>query len=358
MSSAIDSAKAAVSTGKEKFTEAQDRWPVLKHILDTVTRYNERRGNLHAASITFNGILALIPILMVAFAIAGYVLAGNQGLLDEIQESVVEQMPGDMGTQVSDLIDSAIASRATVGVVGLFGAAFTGIGWMAGVRMALTEIWGGRIKRNAVMAKLGDLLAFVALGAAFIVTMVLSALGSSGLLNKIMDWLSIDDMPWASTVIRVVSILVSVCASWMLCTFVQSWLPLTKVPFTNCLKAGLLMAGGLEGLQTFGGIYLTSVMSGPAGAAFGSIIGIMVFAYLASRILLYATAWCATDPKNQAFQVVDEIEPHEEEQAQRTVVISPTYAVNPTPRPTVIAGAVAAGAVLAASIAQVARLRR
>ena len=66
---------------------------------------------------------------------------GQSGWLDKIQDSVVEQMPGDMGSQVSDLIDSAISSRATVGVVGLLGAAFTGIGWMSGVRMALTEMW-------------------------------------------------------------------------------------------------------------------------------------------------------------------------------------------------------------------------
>ncbi|GAB06531.1 inner membrane protein YhjD [Gordonia amarae] len=351
MSSAVDSAKDAVATGKEKFEEAQERWPSLKHILDTVARYGDRRGNLHAAGITFTGILALIPILMVAFAIAGYVLAGNQGLLDDIQDSVVEQMPGDMGTQVSDLIDSAIASRATVGVVGLLGAALTGIGWMSGVRMALTEIWGGRIKRSAIKAKLGDLAIFVVVGLAFVITLGLSALGSSGLLPQIMDWLSIDDMPWASTLIRVVSILISVTASGLLFTFVQSRLPLMDVPFRNCLKAGFLMAVVFEILKAFGGIYLTSVMSGPAGAAFGSIIGIMVFAYLASRILLYVTAWCATDPKNAAFQVVDEIEPPAEEDAQRPVVVSPTYSVSAMPPPSVIAGAVAAGAVLAASIA-------
>ena len=350
MSSAIDSAKGAVSSGKEKFAEAQQRWPLLKHILDTVTRYGERRGNLHGASITFTGILALIPVLMVAFAIAGYVLAGNQEWLDKIQDSVVEQMPGDMGTQVSDLIDSAISSRATVGVVGLLGAAFTGIGWMSGVRMALTEMWGGRIKRNAVLAKLGDLLTFVVLGVAFIVTMALSALGSSGLLNEIMKWLMIDDMPWAATLIRVTSIAVSLCASWMLFTFVQARLPLMKVPFRRCLRAGLLMAVAFEILKTFGGIYLTSVTRGPAGAAFGSIIGIMVFAYLASRILLYATAWCATDPRNGAYQVVDQIEPPTEEDEQRTVVVSPTYTVSPTPRPSVIAGALAAGAAVGAVV--------
>ena len=56
---------------------------------------------------------------------------------------------------------------------------------------------GSRIKRNAVLAKLGDLLTFVVLGVAFIVTMALSALGSNGLLNEITlidEWLMIGDV--------------------------------------------------------------------------------------------------------------------------------------------------------------------
>ncbi len=39
-------------------------------------------------------------------------------------------MPGQLGDQVSDIITSAIDSRTRVGVVGLIGAAFTGIGWI------------------------------------------------------------------------------------------------------------------------------------------------------------------------------------------------------------------------------------
>ena len=139
MSSAIDSAKGAVSSGKEKFAEAQQRWPLLKHILDTVTRYGERRGNPARCQHRPSPASWLIPVLMVAFAIAGYVLAGNQEWPDKIQDSVVEQMPGDMGSQVSDLIDSAISSapRSVRSVCSV--PAFTGVGWMSGVRMALTE---------------------------------------------------------------------------------------------------------------------------------------------------------------------------------------------------------------------------
>jgi membrane protein len=43
-----------------------------------------------------------------------------------------------------------------------------------------------------------------------------------------------------------------------------------------------------------GAIYLKSVLHSPAGATFGPVLGLMVFAYVTARLLLFATAWAAT----------------------------------------------------------------
>ncbi|WAC54768.1 YhjD/YihY/BrkB family envelope integrity protein [Gordonia sp. SL306] len=327
MSSMVDSGKSAVERGKSAFAGARERWTWLEHLIQMVQRYNDRRGNLYAASISFNGILALVPIVMVVFAIAGFVLANQPELLKELQDAVVKNMPEGLGDQVSDLIDSAIASRAAVGIVGLIGAAFTGIGWISGVRLGMTEMWGGRVNRNAVMSKVWDLITFVVLGLAFAGTMALTALGNSGLTTEVLSWVGLEDASWAPAVIRTVSIIVSVMATWLLFTFVMSRLPLVQLPFRNTLKAGLLTAIAFEIVKTVGGIYLQSVLSGPAGVAFGPIIGLLVFAYLASRIVLYAAAWCATDPINEEFQVTEEDAP------LPPVVVSPNYQVNPVARP-------------------------
>ena len=47
-----------------------------------------------------------------------------------------------------------------------------------------------------------------------------------------------------------------------------------------------------------GSIYLRSVLHGPAGATFGPVFGLMVFAYITARLLLVATAWAATSADN------------------------------------------------------------
>lgn len=343
MGSVVDKIKGLVAKAQAMFADARQRWPWLDHILRTHERYTNRRGNVYAASISFNGILALVPILMVAFAVGAFVLASQPEWIQQIKDAVVKQLPGSMGTQIGEVIDSAIKSRATVGVIGLLGAAFTGIGWIAGVRAGMTEMFGGRLQRSAVMSKVTDLATFVLLGLAFAVTMALSTLAAGGgVLRKLLDLVGLGDASWASVVVRIAAIAISIVASWMLFTLVLARLPLVPLPFRNTLSAGFITAIVFEIIKNVGSIYLKSVLSSPAGAAFGPILGIMVFAYLASRIMLYAAAWCATDPLNVAYQVDDEIDPSE----RTPIVVRPTVEVNPVPRAGVIAGAAAAGAVV------------
>ncbi len=339
MSSAVDSAKAVADHGKSAYEHVRENWGWLNHLIATLQRYTLRRGNHFAASISFNGILALVPIIMVAFAIAGFVLASRPEVLEQIQDAVVRNMPGSLGEQVGNIIDSAINSRTTVGVVGLIGAAFTGIGWISGVRMGMTEMWGGRVQRNAVMSKVWDLLAFALLGVAFAVTMALTAVGNSDLTHTVLSWVGLEDASWAPTVVRAVSITMSVFASWVLFTFVMARLPLVRLPIRNTLKAGLITAIAFEIVKTVGGIYLSSVLGSPAGIAFGPIIGIMVFAYLSSRIILYAAAWCATDPMNEEYQV-------SEEEPLPPVIVSPNYEINPMPKPAALVATAGLGAIV------------
>lgn len=341
MTSVIDRMKRLIAGATSWFAHARQRWPWLEHLIATHLRYTHRRGNLYAASISFTGILALVPIVMVAFAITGFVLASRPDVIAQIQESVVKELPGELGTQVGDLIQSAIDSRTTVGVIGLLGAALTGIGWISGVRAGMTEMFGGRLQRNALVSKGTDLLTFAVLGVAFALTMALTTLANGGdIVAALLRLAQVDDAAWAPVVVRVAAVGASVLASWVLFSFVLSRLPLVPLPFRNTLKAGLITAVAFEIVKAVGGIYLQSVLSSPAGVAFGPILGVMVFAYLASRIILYATAWCATDPVNAEFQVEDEVDP-----VQAPVVLRPTVEVNPMPRAGVIAAAAAVGTV-------------
>jgi membrane protein len=97
----------------------------------------QHHGEHYAAAITFFSILSLVPLLMIAFAVAGYVLFFNPSLLDEIREAITAAVPGNLADTINPIIDQAIAQRNTVAGFGLVTALYSGIGWMTNLREAL-----------------------------------------------------------------------------------------------------------------------------------------------------------------------------------------------------------------------------
>jgi len=236
-------------------------------------------------------VLALFPLVMVGFSAAAFVLAGHPELLTQLQESITNGVPGSMGTTINDLITNSLKSRGAVGVIGLVGALYAGLGWMANLREALTQQWDQQNDRGSFLkTKLADLAALVGLGAALVVSLALSAVGGGGS-KFILDKLGLDRLPGAF-------IVTAVPATWAVFIWVIARLPRERVSGRSAVRAALLAAVGFEVFKQLGVFYLQKVTAGPAGATFGPIIGILVFFFITSRLLLFATAWAATATEN------------------------------------------------------------
>ncbi|MEV6061903.1 inner membrane protein YhjD [Nocardia asteroides] len=284
---------------KAKLENEVDRRPWLDHLIRAGMRFQRQRGDYFAAGITYFTVLSLFPLLMVAFSVAGFILAGHPELLTELQESVVKNIPGEFGTQINDLIDQAIRSRGTVGVLGLLVGLYTGLGWIANLRAALTEQWESQSPESPWWrSKLSDIGALVGLGLAFVVSLGLSAVASSGVGSGLLEAIGADHLPGASVVLAVLSIGLGLLASWAVFAWMIARLPREKVSLRSAARAAALAAIAFEIFKFIGAIYLQMVLRSPAGATFGSIIGLMVFSYMTYRILLFATAWAATAPEN------------------------------------------------------------
>ena len=289
----IDNVKAGI----ERRVQAQ---PWLDHLVRAASRYQSRRGDYYAAGITYFTVLSLFPLLMVAFAVAGFVLFRNPDLLDELRSKIVENIPGSLGTQLNDLIDQAVNSRSTVGVLGLLTGLYAGLGWMTNLRAALTELWEQKsADGNWVRTKISDLGALIGLGLAFLVSFGLSALSSSTLGARLLAGVGLTDMPGAGLLLALASILLGLLASWAVFVWIIARLPREPVTLASAAKAAALAAVVFEVFKYVASIYLRTVLSSPAGAAFGSIIGLMVFSYITYRIVLFATAWAATAAENE-----------------------------------------------------------
>ena len=124
-----------------KLEQLRARYPWLDHLVRAGARYTDHHGDHYAAAITFFSILSLVPLLMIAFAVAGYVLFFNPNLLNEIRDAINAALPPNLADTINPIIDQAIAQRNTVAAFGLLTALYSGIGWMTNLREALSEQW-------------------------------------------------------------------------------------------------------------------------------------------------------------------------------------------------------------------------
>lgn len=258
----------------------RSRYPWLDHAVRAQQRYDRSQGDFYAAGVTYFTIFAMFPVLMVGFAVVGFVLASRPDRLTEIDSRVKAAVPGEFGEQIIGLMDAAIASRTSVGVIGLATALYIGLLWMQRLRAALSEMWGQQFPPPGFLnTRVSDVVALVAAFLASLLTIGFGVLATSALR--------------LAGSVRLGSLVVSILVAWLLFTVMIARLPHDPVPLRRCAGAGLLAAVGFEGFKQVGSVYLQTVLHGPAGAVFGPVLGLMVFAYMTARLVLFATAWAA-----------------------------------------------------------------
>jgi len=333
----VDSRPEYADEGGEKtaLERYRERWPWLDHLFRAGMRYTENHGDHYAAAITYFSVLALVPLLMVAFAAAGFVLRGNPDMLQALRDGIATSVPGGIGDLLGGIVDTAINRAGAIGLVGLIGALYSGIGWMGNLREALSEQWGQREEAPAMIKRLGyDLLALVGLGLALVASFAISAVGGS-LGETILQFVGLGDVGWARFLLVLATIVIGLAANWLVFLWVIARLPREPVSLRLAVKAALFGAVGFKLLQVVMVYYLGSVTSSPAGAAFGGILGLLVFIFFTSRFLLFVTAWAASA----------EEEDYDPTEVPAPAVIRPQMVVREGPGVLATAGLLTAGAV-------------
>jgi membrane protein len=259
-----------------------------------VDRYVDYNGYHYVASISYFSLLSLIPMLLVALSVAGFVLAGEPRLLNQLLQSITSLVPGPLGTRVGELLASFVQQRANVGVLGLLIGLYSGWNWINALRDALTAMWDQqRPPLPLVRTVLKDMLALLSLTAALIVSFALTA--SGGVLgNYLIKLAGLDHTTWAHTVVSLASVPLALLADWLVFLWVLAKLPREAVGTRSAMRGAAAAAIGFELLKLAGGIYLGLISRSPTAAAFGSVIGLLFFISLVSRLVVFITAWTAT----------------------------------------------------------------
>lgn len=326
------------------------RFGWLDHAVRAYHRFSEQNGGFYAAGLTYYTIFALFPVLMVGFAVVGFMLSRRKEWLSTIDDKIMSAVSGPMAKQIVSLMNTAIDARTSVGIIGLATAAWAGLGWMTHLRVALSEMWGQPANGDGfVRTKLSDALAMVGTFLVIMLTIALSALGQAGPMRALLKWLEIPQFLIFDEFFRVLSILVSLLVTWLLFTWMIARLPREPVRLIASMRAGLLAAVAFELFKQGASIYLRVVLRSPTGAAFGPVLGLMVFANVTAMLMLFATAWAATShPEDQ---------PEKEIAPPPPAVISPRIEVDEGLSSRQTAAAMAAGAVGALTLSRFFRRR-
>lgn len=256
----------------------------------TLARYRERDGDHYAAAVTFFSLLALVPLVMVAVSVAGFVLAGDRLLATELDRVIDGALPPEIAGRVTDVVHTVVGERGRIGLLALTVAAYSGWSWISNVRDAVTAMLGQeRTTRPLLRGIAADVLALIGVGLAMAVSFGLAALtGAAG------TWLlGLTGLTggFAHFVLVAGSLLLGLVANWLVIAWCLARLPRRPLPLRSTLRPAGAAAVGLAALQQAGGLYLHLLGRSPAVAAFGTLVGVLLFVYLVVRWLLMVTVW-------------------------------------------------------------------
>lgn len=327
-------------------------------------RYSDSRGNLLAGGVTYFGFLSIFPVLALAFTVFGILLRDNPQWLDRIREAVSDALPGfvqdEAGNGLIPLEVPGGDTLTTVGIVGVVGLLWGGLGWLGALREGIVTIFGVRAERpNPAVAKLRDLGVLLVIGFAVLVSVAVST-AANAVAAELADLIGLGAKGWLVTL---VGILLQALFNTAIVAIVLRVLSGVALPWHG-LRNGAVFGGlGLTVLQLFGTRLIAGTMSNPVFASIALVVGLLVFLNFMSRVLLVSAAWAANDldsdqagaalTPGQRRKLVEGPEPEPMATVQDRVDAGlPTFGQRTADRSTLAAGAVlgATGAVALGSL--------
>jgi membrane protein len=285
------------ATGTAKKVQRQ---PFIAHLIRAAERFNDRLGNQFGAAITYFSFLSMIPILMVSFAAAGFILASHPTLLQDIFDKILVNVSDPtLAATLKNTISTAVQQRTTVGIVGLLVALYSGINWMGNLREAIRaqsrDVWerSPQDQEKFWVKYFRDFVSLIGLLVALIVTLSITSVAGAAQ-QMIISALYLDSIEWLKPTWRVIGLAISILANYLLFFWIFWRLPRHRPRRKALIRGTFIAAIGFEVIKIIMTWTLPALVKSPSGAAFGSVLGIMAFFYFFARLTLFCAAWIAT----------------------------------------------------------------
>jgi membrane protein len=300
----MPSLKSRLSARLGRFREQH---PQVEHAVATVRHYEAVNGKALAGAVTFFGFLSFFPILALGFFVVGVLAQVFPDLRAEITAEISNLLPGVIGNDVEAgeiPIKTFERYAATLGVIGLVGVLYSGLGWLGGMRTAMETVFvTARRERPGFLSGMRrDTGALLAIGATLLVSVGLSGL-VAGFSERVLVWLGFDPearIPNALLWLLVHGLAVAVSTVLLLTMFTLLAHP--HVPRRSLVAGALLGAVGFEVLKTLASSLIALTKETEAFQAFGVALILLVWINYFSRLVMYAGSFAYTSPAAAALR--------------------------------------------------------
>ncbi|PRY28383.1 YihY/virulence factor BrkB family protein [Pseudosporangium ferrugineum] len=283
---AIDRAYAAVEA---RIMALRHRSRYFDHLCRAALRYDEVLGGRLAAAIAYYGFFAVFALALIGYSIFGFLIKSNVALFEVVQRFLEENLP---------FLDVAaiLASGKTVGIVGIVGLIFTGIGWVEAIRSSQRLIW----RLNEQPGYIGirqavDLLVLVG-----ILLLLIVSVGAVYGLESLLEWLADGRL---GPVRSVVSVVLTIAINMLLAAALLAAVPRLRMTARRMAPPVLQVGIGIYLLNTVGKSLVGVIQRNPAYGLVASAVGILVYLYVFNQLLLFGAAWAATSPHGRVVDL-------------------------------------------------------
>lgn len=244
--------------------------PVIGALLRIQDRFGEIQGTALANGIALQTFLSLIPLLLVAIAVAGFLAEGDANFTADVIEAFGLPEDSTAADNLRSAIDTAQESRRAASAVGVLGLLWSGLAVVAAVQRAIDKVWqtrseGLKDKLRAVLWLVGAALIFLA---SFALSTVLNFLPG---------------------VLAPVSIVLGLAVNTGLFLWTFTELGRAPIGWKDVLPGALVCAVGFEILKLVGSVLVPRLVAN-SSALYGSLgIVVALLGWLAffGRLLVY-----------------------------------------------------------------------
>lgn len=280
-----------------KVADVRERHPLVDHLVRMVQHYGNVNGNAQAGAATFFGFLSFFPLLALSFFTVG-LLSRVYDASNALEKAIDSFLPGIVGTGEGEIpLSTFEQNAATIGVIGLVGVLYSGLGWLSGMRDALEVVFEmpKPEQPNFVVGKLRDLVSLAVIGIVLLVSVGLSGL-ISGFSEAILDFVGLEGTPVTFVVLWVIVHALGIAATTVLFLVMFKLLVDPGVPRRSLVSGAIIGGIGFELLKALASFLIGTTKDQPAFQAFGLALILVVWINYFSRVVMMSASWAYTSP--------------------------------------------------------------